>query len=181
MTVTLEKPTEIVPEKRKRPWAFVLIVLVIVATIGVGGWLQVKASEINHSEAATNKAVRDSSGSQVATQLATSVAGIFSYSATDPAATARLAEKVLTGSAAAQYTLLFRQVTAHAGEQHLTVTTTVVSTAVSSLTDDSAVVLFFCDQRAVRAGQPATVAAADLLVTADRTDGRWLISAIQAV
>ena len=181
MTATLEAPVETETKKARRPWGFVALLLATVLLVGGGGWLQVRAAEVRGSAAATNRAVRDASGSQVAAALSTSITRVFSYSAKDPAVTGRLAEQLLTGTAATQYKLLFGQVNAHAGEQNLTVTTTVVSTAVSSLTDDHAVVLFFCDQRAERAGQPATVAAADLLVTADRAGDRWLISAIQAV
>ncbi|GAA1683799.1 hypothetical protein GCM10009765_36370 [Fodinicola feengrottensis] len=181
MTTTMQAPAQVEQEKARKPWGFAVLVVVILVAVVAGGWLQVETAKVRGSVAATNRAVRDPAAGQVATQLSASVARIFSYTATDPTATSRFADQALTGTAAAQYKLLFGQVSAHAGEQKLTVATTVVSTAVSSLTDNHVVVLFFCDQRAARAGQPATVAAADLLVTADRTNGRWLISAIQAV
>lgn len=143
--------------------------------------MQLHAADVRGDQLSVNRAGRDAGGQQVANQLAAAASRIFSYSATDPAATGRYAAQVLTGNAASQYQLLFQQVQAQAATQRLSVRTTVNTTAVSYLDDKKAVVLLFCDQRATRAGQQPTTAAADLLVTADRRDGRWLISDIRAV
>ncbi|WP_163510687.1 hypothetical protein [Fodinicola acaciae] len=181
MTLTETRP-ETEPVAQRRRWRAYAAVAVLVTLIFVAGvWIQVRAADVRGDPLLTNRAGRDAGGQQAVSQLAAAVSRIFSYSATDPAATGRFAAQVLTGNAASQYQLLFGQVQAQAATQRLSVTTTVGTTAVSYLDDTKAVVLLFCDQRAVRAGQQPTTAAADLLVTANQRDGRWLISDIRAV
>jgi Mce-associated membrane protein len=177
-----ETRAETEPVVRRRPWRAYAAAIVLVAIVfGAGAWMQLRAADVRSDPLSVNRAGRDAGGQQVANQIAATVSRVFSYSATDPAATGRYAAQVLTGNAASQYRLLFQQVQAQAATQRLSVRTTVNTTAVSYLDDKTAVVLLFCDQRATRAGQQPTTAAADLLVTADRRDGRWLISEIRAV
>ncbi|OLT19364.1 hypothetical protein BJF79_47820 [Actinomadura sp. CNU-125] len=110
------------------------------------------------------------------------LAAVFSYEAGDVAATERAAARVLRGAALRQYRTLFGQVKRQAPEQRVTLVTRVVRAGVVSLSGDAASVLVFLDQTATRAGERAgTPAAAQLVVSARRADGRWTIHELRAV
>lgn len=113
---------------------------------------------------------------EVRSAVTRSVNKVLTYRFDDVEATVRSAEDLLRRNAREEYRRLFTQVSANAPEQRLTVTTRVVDTAVLSLTEEHARVLVFADQTATRSGGEPTHAAAQLLVTVERHDGRWLVT-----
>jgi Mce-associated membrane protein len=114
---------------------------------------------------------------QVTSAVSAGVAGIYSYSYTDLAATTRTAHQVLAGPAAAQYAELSRMLSA-AVAQRITVVTKVTDVGVRSLTGDTATLLVFLQQSTTRDGKPAGSVPAQLQVTAHLVHGRWLITGI---
>jgi Mce-associated membrane protein len=116
---------------------------------------------------------------QVTAAVSGDVAGIFSYDYTDLAATTNEAHQVLAGQAAAQYAELSTMLQSAASEK-LIVSTKVTAIGVRTLTSGSATLLVFLQQNSTRAGTPAGSVAAQLQVTAQLTDGRWLITSIAA-
>ncbi|MBE1531784.1 hypothetical protein [Actinomadura algeriensis] len=126
--------------------------------------------------------VDDVAAAEVTGAVSRGLASVFSYRAGDVAATERAAAQVLRGAAMEQYRTLFGQVKQQAPEQRVTLVTRVVRAGVVSLTGDRASVLVFLDQTATRAGEPAgTPAAAQLVVSARRDQGRWTIHELRAV
>jgi Mce-associated membrane protein len=155
-----------------------LIVAVLLAIAGT--LLRAATVHMRGDDAVTNRAVTDAAGTQAAlTEVGRAVETIFSYSYRDPAATERAAGDLLAGSAATEYQRLFAQVTAHAPEQRLTLTTRVAAAGVGELREDRATVLLFLDQSYTYGdGRPARTAAAQLSVTAQRDGQRWRITDI---
>jgi Mce-associated membrane protein len=116
---------------------------------------------------------------QVTAAVRAGVAGIYSYSYTDLAATTRTAHEVLTGQAAAQYAELSGMLSSAVTEK-LTVVTKVTAIGVRSLTGHTATLLVFLQQATTRDAKPAGTVPAQLQVTADLVGGRWLIAGITA-
>lgn len=138
------------------------------------------AAVLASSATAANQAVTDQAATrQVAAVVSTDVAAVFSYSFTDLAATQQAAKRMLAGQAAAQYQEIF-PVLSNARAQQLTVTSRVIRAGVLQLSGNDAKVLVFMNQKAARAHAKAATARAQLVITAQRRDGRWLITGIQA-
>ncbi|HSZ43090.1 MAG TPA: hypothetical protein VK817_24270 [Trebonia sp.] len=116
---------------------------------------------------------------QVTAAVRAGVAGIYSYSYTDLAATTTAAHRVLAGQAAAQYAELSGMLSSAVTER-LTVVTKVTAIGVRSLTGSTATLLVFLQQATTRDGKPAGSVPAQLRVTADLVRGRWLITRITA-
>ncbi|MEV5825993.1 hypothetical protein AB0L25_10485 [Spirillospora sp. NPDC052242] len=124
----------------------------------------------------------DVAAAEVTGAVSRGLVAVFSYEAGDVAATERAAAEVLQGPALRQYRVLFGQVKRQAPGQRVTLVTRVVRAGVVSLVGADARVLVFLDQTATRAGEPVgTPAAAQLVVTARRVQGRWTIQELRAV
>jgi Mce-associated membrane protein len=147
-----------------------------------GGGLTFATATLRASPAAANRALADVPATgQVAAAVSAEAAAIFSYSYTDIPATRRAAASVLSGAAARQYDELFSGVVArYAPGEKLTVTTRVVRAGVTWLSGGTARLLVFLDQQATRPGGYRDTTAAQLAVTAQLADGRWLITGLQA-
>lgn len=163
--------------KRSREALKLPIALLVAAALLVagGGWAVLRAGEVT---ANANVALVDTGGTaEVTRQVREGLEKVFSYRHDDTAATEDAARTVLTGSARDQYDRLFRQVREQAPAQKLVLTTRVVSSGVVSLRGDTAVLLVFLDQSALRGDNgEATIAGAQLSVTAVLVDGKWQIS-----
>jgi Mce-associated membrane protein len=116
---------------------------------------------------------------QVTAAVSAGVAGVYSYSYTDLAATTAAAHQVLAGQAAAQYAELSGTLSSAVTER-LTVVTTVTAIGVRSLTGSTATLLVFLQQATTRDGKPAGRVPAQLRVTAQLVHRRWLITGITA-
>lgn len=163
------------PGSPRRWWPVALAVVLL--AVGAG----LKSVEHGGSPATGNRALSDRESTRTAlAEIPPAVAKIFSYQHTDPAATAKTAQAVLSGKAASQYTTLFGVVTTEAPRQRLTLTSTVNRAGIVSLDRGAAVVLVFLDQIAVRPGKRPAKAAAQLIVTAARQQGRWRITELRA-
>jgi Mce-associated membrane protein len=148
--------------------------------VGAGVVLLVAAGRLQSIPASGNQALTSAARTrQVTDAVSAGVAGIYSYSYTDLAATTRTAHQVLAGRAAAQYAELSRVLSA-AVTQQITVVTKVTAAGVQSLTGDTATLLVFLQQTTTRDGKPAGSAPAQLQVTAHLVGGRWLITGITA-
>ncbi|HEV3379381.1 MAG TPA: hypothetical protein VG142_00105 [Trebonia sp.] len=141
--------------------------------------LLVLAGQARTSAAANEALVNTARTRQVTAAVSGGVAGIYSYSYTDLAATARMAHRVLAGQAAAQYAELSPMLSAAITER-LTVVTRVTAIGVRSLTGDTATLLVFLRQTTMRDGKPAGSVPAQLQVTTRLAGGRWVITGIAA-
>ncbi|MGH3170990.1 MAG: hypothetical protein ACRDN0_34610 [Trebonia sp.] len=134
----------------------------------------------NATASAANQALTNPGRTrQVTAAVSAGVAGIYSYSYTDLAATRAAARAVLAGPAAAQYTELSGMLS-DAVTERLVVTTRVTDIGVRSLTGDTATLLVFLEQATTRDGKPAGRVPAQLQVTARLAGGRWVITGITA-
>ncbi|GAA4425560.1 hypothetical protein ACFQV2_15520 [Actinokineospora soli] len=166
------------PDDERPRSGLVLPIVLLVATavlVAVGSWSLLRADDLT---ANANVALVDTGGTAEATrQVREGLEKVFSYRHDDTAATEEAARAVLTGAARDQYDRLFRQVREQAPSQRLTLTTRVVSSGLVSLRGDTAVLLVFLDQSAVRGDNgEVTTAGAQLSVTAVLVDGKWRIS-----
>lgn len=184
MTVRAASPTTPAPPTGRlagRRNAVLLLVAAVLLAIA-GGLLSVRTAQLRDSDAAINRAVTDAAATQaVLNDVSRSVETIFSYSYRDAAATERAARGVLAGPAADEYEPLFTQVTQHAPEQRLTLTSRVAAAGVTTLRGDRATVLVFLDQSyTYEDGRPARTAAAQLAVSAHRDGPHWTITDIES-
>lgn len=167
-----------------RGWFFsprrvaILLGVVSVLLAGVGTWGLVTAGNLRDSATARNTALVDTGGTaEVSAAVSTAVNQIFSYSYDKTEVTEQAAKSVLRGNALATYDKLFAEVRAKAPEQKIVLTTRVVYAAVQSLEGDRAQLFVFLDQSATRVDTNTTSgAAAQLLITAEREGGHWVIT-----
>ncbi|MFF5388350.1 hypothetical protein ACFY5H_08230 [Streptomyces sp. NPDC013012] len=139
------------------------------------------AHQLRSTPSARNHALTDTAATtRVGGDVGEGLARVFSYAPARPDAAERSAGTVLGGRAARQYADLFAQVRAGLVEQRVTLTTQAVRTGVIELKGNTARLLVFLDQTSRRGEAPATSAAAQLTVTAEFRDDRWLIVDIKA-
>lgn len=170
---------------RERPNQARSLVLPLALTVVlalVGAALMVRTAQLRDDPVVANRALVDNGATtRVIGDVSNALTKVFSYSHADTAATQQAARDVLAGTAYRQYEALFAQVVQQAPAQELTVTTRVVRAGVIRLSGDTAQLLVFLDQVVTRRGEPSgTVAAAQLSITAQRRDGHWRITDIQA-
>ena len=158
-----------------------LLIAAAVVLTGAGAWFTVEAHSAAQTSAAANLALTDvGATADVTSAITLAVNRIFSYSYDRTDVTEKAAAAVLRGAAKDSYDKLFAQVRQKAPEQKLVLTSRVSAIAVQELRDNHARLLVFLDQSAVRADNNATDnAAAQLSVTAERTDGTWTITALE--
>lgn len=152
-----------------------LVLAALLTGIGTVGVLQ--AEQARTSPSARNLAHVDVDATlEVRSAVTRAVNKILTYHHDDVEATAHAAEGLLRGAAREEYRRLFTHVSGHAPKQRLSVLTRVVDTAVLSLTKNRAEVLVFTEQTATRDDGELTYAAAQLVVTVERHDDRWLVT-----
>jgi Mce-associated membrane protein len=146
---------------------------------GFGFWARAEANSLTNATspnvAFSNQAVT----AQVRAQITATVNTVFSYNYANTGATARSAQRLLTGPAIRQYNELFALVRREAPASKLIVTTRVTNAGVEELTGNIARVLVFANQQDTVAGTGKTsYAGAMFAVTAELTGGRWKIEGI---
>ncbi|MBC6468579.1 hypothetical protein HKK74_24225 [Actinomadura alba] len=157
------------------------LVIALALTL-LGGAGMVRAEQLRGSPSAANRALVDTDATaRVGGDVSDALTKIFTYSHENTAATERAARDLLAGNAYRQYSALFSQVKRQAPAQRLTVTTSVARVGVTRLSGGTARLLVFMDQRITRGGgNGASVAAAQLSVTARLQDGHWRIVDIRS-
>ncbi|MFZ4300097.1 hypothetical protein ACOZE3_19555 [Streptomyces cinereoruber] len=164
------------PRRRKA----VLVATVVALLLG-GSAFFYGAHQLRSTPSARNHALTDTAATtRVGGDVGEGLARVFSYAPAQADAAERSARTVLSGRAARQYADLFAQVRASLVEQRVTLTTQAVRTGVIELSGNTARLLVFLDQTSQRDAAPATSAAAQLTVTAEFRDDRWLIVDIKA-
>ncbi|MEV7282302.1 hypothetical protein [Streptomyces sp. NPDC093111] len=162
-------------------WRGTAVVAAVVVLLLGGGAFLYGAHQLRSTPAAQNRALTDAGATdRVGGEVAEGLARIFSYTPAGTETAERSARTVLTGRAARQYAQLIAQVRANLVAQKITLTTQTVRTGVIELDGDRARLLVFLDQTSRRDGGAVTSAAAQLTVTAQFQDDRWLITDIKA-
>ncbi|TYR43003.1 hypothetical protein [Streptomyces parvus] len=160
----------------RRRWPRMLGALLTVALIATGGALYAEGRQLRDTPATANLALTDAEATtRVTGDVSSALSKVFSYGPGTTATTQAAAKEVLAGKALQQYAALFGQVERQSADQKLTLTTEVVRSGVTRLTDDSAHLLVFLDQVYERRGRTPTTASAQLTVVAELRDGRWWI------
>ncbi|WP_410574849.1 hypothetical protein [Amycolatopsis sp. cmx-4-61] len=172
------EPAEARPAWRRLPALLLAATLVLT---GAGVWFTFEARSAADNPAAANRALTDVGATADVTSAVTlAVNRIFSYSYDRTDVTEKAAAAVLRGPAKDSYDKLFAEVRRKAPEQKLVLTSRVSAIAVQELDNGHARLLVFLDQSAVRADNNATdTAAAQLSVTAERTNGGWVITGLE--
>jgi Mce-associated membrane protein len=174
-----EPSTQPPPATTLRRWS---VAFLVAALLAAGVAFAVRGVQLREAADPGNTALTDAVATrQVTDEVSAALSKVFSYSPDTADLTEQAAAELLADRAAEQYRELFGQVREQVGAQRLTLSTDVVRVGVSELSHDTARLLVFLDQVTTRNGQaePAT-AAAQLSVTAELHDGRWLITAITA-
>ncbi|MFJ7129124.1 hypothetical protein [Streptomyces sp. NPDC098101] len=162
-------------------WRTVVLVAALAALLLGGSSFFYGAHQLRSTPSARNQALTDTATTvRVGGDVGEGLARVFSYAPARADAAERSAASVLSGRAARQYAELFAQVRESLAAQRLTLTTQAVRTGVIELKGNTARLLVFLDQTSRRDGAPATSAAAQLTVTAEFRDDRWLIVDIKA-
>lgn len=162
----------------KRAAVSIVLFVVAVALVVVGTLL---LTHPRSKGAPSNAALVDQRRtSQVVGQVSTALNQVLSYSFSDPQQNADAAKKWLAGDAVNQYKVLFTQLKKRAPGQKLTFVAKVVTAGVSSLEVDRAQLLVFLDQKSTRASDGASsVAAAQVLISAEQQGGTWRITELK--
>lgn len=163
-----------------------LVVLLGALTMALGGvaaWSAAQEGDLTGAASAANHALSDNARTaEVKGQITTAVNTVFSYNYADTAKTEKAAQELLTGKAVQQYNELFALVREQAPKQKQVLTTTVTDSAVTSLTDDSARLLIFVDQRNTRTDKNETsYSAAVFAIDAIYADGKWKVGNIDTL
>ncbi|GAA1743311.1 hypothetical protein [Aeromicrobium alkaliterrae] len=155
------------------------VLAAVLAIVGAYGLWQ--ANELRSTPAADNLAVVDASlTAEVQSFVTQGLTQVLTYNWADPDTTTAAADQVLAGDARSEYDTLFADLQEKAPGQQLTLTASVQSVAVKEMTEDSAVVLVFLDQTSQRASdQQASISAAQLSVTAEKSGGTWTITELR--
>lgn len=195
MSITEERPaSRPAPRKKKKTarrslvsrlqraaglgWPVALALALCLSAFAVDGW----ADRRSERSPAANRALVDKARTEkIIADVSAKVARIFTYAYTDPAATERAANDILTGRAVRDYRELFGLVKKNAPVMKLALTTKVAKAGLIKLNrDGTAVLLVLLDQATTRAGKPTgSPVAAQLIVTA-RDDHGWRISDLRA-
>ncbi|MGH3863547.1 hypothetical protein [Actinokineospora sp.] len=168
------------PAPAKRLSVVLIVVALVIAAAGT--WLTIAAASHRARAEANTAVVDNSTTAQVIGQVNEALEQIFSYKFDDTASTEKAAAEVLVGAAKDQYAKLFEQVRQQAPEQKLVLRSKVALSGVTMLSGDNATLLVFVDQSATRGDTNAgSSGAAQLRVSAQRTDGRWRITELHTV
>ncbi|GGU98450.1 membrane protein [Kitasatospora herbaricolor] len=176
-----EEPAARSPSRGRPRLRRVLLPLLLVLLLAAGGGFLRLGAQLRGSADTADLALTDpAAAARVTGDVGTALSKVFSYRPTDTEATAGAAQELLDAPAAEQYGALMAELRQRVTEQKLTLTTRVVRTGVVRLTADRAQLLVFLDQVAQREGSAATVAPAQLSVSARLDGGHWRITDLKA-
>lgn len=162
----------------KRVAVPIVLFVVAAALVVLGTVLLVHPRE--KGAPANDAVVNQKRTTQVVGQVSTALNEVLSYSYSDPQQNADAAKKWLAGDAVGQYKTLFTQLQKRAPGQKLSFVAKVATTGVISLAGDSAQLLVFLDQKSTRASDgSSSVAAAQVLISAEQQSGGWRITELK--
>ncbi|WP_370942934.1 hypothetical protein AB5J62_28145 [Amycolatopsis sp. cg5] len=140
-------------------------------------WFAVESASVRSVD---NTALVDARATaEVIDQVGAGVKAVFSYDYANLPRTERAASDVLTGEAVTQYRADFAAARTQAETGKLVRTTTIRSIGVQTLRGDDATLLLFLDQQTLHTeSNQQESTAAQLAVTAHRTDGRWKLTTL---
>ncbi|CAM3409794.1 hypothetical protein NODU109028_15680 [Nocardioides dubius] len=151
-------------------------VALLLLAVGVGffvrGWV------VGRDDPPANQALIDEAASEaVIRDASVALTSVFSYDYTAPDAIQAAADDFLVGDARQEFDVLLKTLLDQAPGQKLTLSAEVSATGVKSLTDDSAELLMFLDQRSERStDSEVTVSAAMLTVQLRLVGGAWRVA-----
>ena len=153
------------------------------ALLVVAAVLAWQTQTLQNDEALDNRALLDETTSKgVITVVSRGLTQVLSYDYTQPDATRAFADQVLSGQARKEYDTLFASLQERAPGQQLTLTAQVQVAGVQELTDSKATLLVFIDQRSSREqDDEASVSAAQLSITAERSGSTWKITGLETL
>lgn len=124
-----------------------------------------------------NQALIDQAASEaVIKEASTALVTVFSYDYANPGAIQAAADDFLVGAARKEFDVLLTTMLEEAPGQKLTLSAEVSASGVRNLTDDTAELLVFLDQRSERSTDAeVTVSAAMLTVQLRRVGGAWRV------
>lgn len=157
-----------------------LVLGIAVALLVVAGVLAWQAHTLRNDSALENRSLLDDAAQEgVITVVSRGLAQVFSYDYSQPDATRAVADQVLDGQAREEYDTLFADLQERAPGQKLTLTAQVQIAGVQELTRAKATLLVFVDQRSTREkDKEASVSAAQLSITAERSGDTWVITGL---
>jgi Mce-associated membrane protein len=157
-----------------------VLVVLSAALVVVGVAFVVRANQLNDQKANSNHALSDASRtSEVIGEVSTALNQVFSYDYRKPQVAQAAAKRWLTGSAPAQYKVLFDQLAKLASGQDLTVVAKVSVAGVMNLHGTRAELLVFVDQESTRASDgQSSIAAAQVRIGAVRDGNLWRVDDI---
>lgn len=158
-----------------------LVVGLAVALLVVAGVLALQTQSLRDDPALENRAQLDESIQKaMVADVSRALTQVLSYDYSQPDATRAFADRVLDGQAREEYDTLFASLQERAPGQRLTLTAQVQVAGVQELSDSRATLLVFVDQKSVRKkDQEASLSAAQLAVTAERTGDTWVITELK--
>lgn len=150
------------------------------ALILAGGYAWWQVREIGGGSSADNLAhVDPSATARLEAELTRGLEALFTYDHERPELAQSNADELLRGDALEEWATLYRQFEEQAVGQDLLLSTTVRRVGVRELFDDTATVVVFMDQTSARVGdESASLAAAQLEIGAEHSDGAWRITEI---
>jgi Mce-associated membrane protein len=169
------------PDPRRKPVVVGALLLAGLVLAGLAVWFKIEDNAV--SSATGNTALLDvATTAQVKQDVGSAVETLFSYNYNDMAKTENAAnDLLLTDAVKDKYNKELAEVKRLAPAQKMVVTCKVTRSAVIVLDGDRAKVLVFVDQTSTRTDQAQTAAGgSQLSVTAERRDGKWKISDLDA-
>ncbi|MET9616307.1 hypothetical protein [Kitasatospora indigofera] len=174
-----EEPAAAAPRRPRLRRVLLPLLLVLLLAAGAG-FLRLGVQLRGSADTADLALTDPAAAARVTGDIGTALGKVFSYRPADTEATARAAQELLDATAAEQYGALMAELRQRVTEQKLTLTTRVVRTGVVHLSADRAQLLVFLDQVSQREGRAATVAPAQLSVSARLDGGHWRITDLKA-
>lgn len=159
----------------------VLIVAVTCLLVGVAFFG--RGYVVGREDTPDNQALIDEAATeQVIKEAAIGLVSVFSYDFADPAASQAAADDFLVGDARAEYDTLMKTLMEQAPGQELVLSAEVSATGAKRVTDDSAELLVFLDQRSQRStDKELTVSAAMVTVDLKRIGGAWRVERFEVL
>lgn len=157
------------------------VLLGVSAVLLVTALVLVVQVRTDDASATANRALLDQRQTAgVAEVVSRQLAQVLSYDHQNPEATRAFADQYLSGQAREQYDTLFQSLQERAPGQKLVLTAQVQVAGVQQLSDTTAELLVFLDQSSTRAtDQQATVSAAQVAITAERSGKTWTITGLE--
>lgn len=171
------------PSRGTNPFTVLTIALSALAVVLIAAATFFAIQYFSVQKTLANKAMVDPAATvNVKQEVTRAVESLFSYDYSDIGKTEKAADELLTNDQVrGVYNSLLAEVKRNAAKQKIIVNSRVSRIAVIELGDESARLLVFVDQSALREGQAeSNVGGGQLTVNAERVDGKWKVSELDA-